>query len=149
MTNEPTFSSLGLRCCGGHKHVQLKGTEKVYQDGAWINRNRTKGAGAYPPRLCRQWAQVTRQICPVNSKRRFNGSERSEFDKLLREAMRAIQRQDAETADGPDHPSWEDQARGDPKLLQEASDYINKHAVVFGQFTKSDIEKEHRKEHSE
>jgi len=25
MTNTPQFKTLGLRCCGGHKHVQLKG----------------------------------------------------------------------------------------------------------------------------
>ena len=134
MTNTPQFKTLGLRCCGGHKHIQLKGTETVTHNGATTTRNRTAGAGAYPIKLCRLWAQISRQIGPSGCRTKMSRWEREAFEQLLHEATHSHDRQDQKHVDVPDHPTWKGEAGCDSKLLTEAKDFIKTHPVVFGQF---------------
>ncbi len=142
MTNTPQFKILGLRCCGGHKHVQLKGTETVTNGNTTTTRNRTAGAGAYPTKLCRLWAQIARQIGPSGCRVKMSRWEREAFDQLLNEATHSRDRQNQKLVDVPDHPTWKGEAGCDTKLLTEAKDFIKTHPVVFGQFTKQDIARE-------
>eukprot|EP00435_Cladocopium_sp_Y103_P061503 s490_g23.t1 len=143
MTNEPAFKALGLLCQGGHTHVHLKGSAKVEVEGKLVYRNRTRMAGAYPPRLCRQWAQIIRQLGGPGSKGKLGSTERHEFEQLLVEAGGSADRKTSQSADAPDHPNWQGEADCDPKLLNEAKDFIKRQPVVFGQFTRSEIEREY------
>ena len=142
MTNEPSFKELGLMCTGDHSHVHLKGSEKIEVDGKMIYRNRTRTAGAYPPRLCRQWAQISRRIGPPGSKGVLPVREQHEFEQLLKEASCPADRQTSQNADALDHPNWQGEADCDPRILSEAQLFLSENPVVFGQFTKADIEKE-------
>lgn len=143
MTNEPSLKELGLHCTGDHKHEQLKGTTRVNIGGKRVYTNKTKLAGAYPPRLCRQWAQVLRKIGPRGSKGTLGIHEQHDFEQLLKEANSSADRQTPEYADAPDHPNWQGEASCDPGVLREAQSFIREHPVVFGQFSKAEIEKEH------
>lgn len=142
MTNEPSFRELGLLCCGGHVHEHLKGTTRVEINGKNVHRNRTRIAGAYPPRLCRQWAQILRKIGPPGSKGAPSNREQHEFERLLKEASSSTDRETSQNADAPDHPNWQGEADCDPRILTEAQQYLSQNPVIFGQFTKADIERE-------
>ncbi len=39
----------------------LRGPERVWEDGARITRNRTRGAGAYPVELCELWVSLVQK----------------------------------------------------------------------------------------
>ena len=145
MTNEKALLSLAMSCEGGHTHQHLKGSDKVEIGGKLVYRNLTRLAGAYPSRLCRRWAQMVREIGPSNRKCKVTDVEIHEFDKLLKEARRTTDRETSQAADAPDHPNWEGEANCDARVLQEARDFIHKHAVIFGQFKRSDIDAEYTK----
>ena len=144
MTNEGSFSVLGQRCRGGHKHIQLKGTERVWVGGETVTRNKTTGAGAYPMKLCRLWAQVARQIGPEGSRGSVPRHEIESFESLLRETANRAEWKTQSSADEPDHPTWKGSTEGDKELIREAKDFIQHRPVIFGQYTKADIEREYR-----
>ena len=52
LTNDPRLLSLGKLCSGGHVHHHAVGALKLH--GKWVSR--TKLAGAYPKKLCDEWA---------------------------------------------------------------------------------------------
>ena len=130
-------------CEGGHSHQHLKGSEKVEVDGKVMYRNLTRMAGAYPPRLCRRWAQIVREIGPYNGKGSMSSLEKHEFEKLLQEARHSTDRPTSQNADAPDHPNWQGEADCDPRMFKEAEEFMRKHPVVFGQFKKADIKAEY------
>ena len=115
-------------------------------DGKLVDRNLTRLAGAYPSRLCRKWAQIVIGIGPSNnSKCKVTDVEIHELDKFFKEARRTTDRETSQAADAPDHPNWEGEANCDPRVSQEARDFIHKHRVIFGQVRRSDIDAEHAK----
>lgn len=127
-----------------YKHIQLKGTERVWVEGEPVTRNKTTGAGAYPVKLCRLWAQVARQIGPEGSRGKVPEHEIETFECLLRETADRTGRKTQKSADEPDHPTWKGTTEGDKELIREAKDFIQQKPVIFGQFTKADIEREYR-----
>ena len=143
LTNERSFLSMAWMCEGGHSHQHLKGSEKVEVDGKMMYRNLTRIAGAYPPRLCRRWAQIVREIGPYNGKGSMSSLEKHEFEKLLQEARHSTDRPTSQNADAPDHPNWQGEADCDPRMFKEAEEFMRKHPVVFGQFKKADIKAEY------
>lgn len=106
-------------CCFGkpYKKSQLKGTERVRIGGQSVTRNKSTGAGTYPVKLCRLWAQVARQIGP-------EGSRRETADRTGWKAQNS--------ADEPDHPNWKGTAEGDKEPIREAKDFIQQKPVIFG-----------------
>ena len=64
LTNMTALERLVRKCTRDHEHVALRGTERVVLDGQLRTRNRTAGAGAYPPALCDAWAQILKAQSP-------------------------------------------------------------------------------------
>ena len=67
LCNVPGLASLGLRCPGNHKHIQLSGSTVVQTPGGPRTVSRTALAGAYPFELCRRWADICRTIAPAGA----------------------------------------------------------------------------------
>ena len=52
-------------CCRDHIHHVLRGTQTVFDEtGKKITRNRTAGAGTYPCKMCKVWAQTALASAP-------------------------------------------------------------------------------------
>ena len=76
MTNMPVLDSLARKCTRDHVHTILVGRERVWTGGRWEWKNRTAGAGAYPPDLANAWAELVASVAPANCAGKT--SERSE-----------------------------------------------------------------------
>ena len=139
LTNMSWLESLQRRRAGGHVHEQLRGSETVVIDGKPLTRNRTTGAGAYPARLCKVWAQELRHHAPSGA---LGASRPDDVLSFLH---------GLETAAGGAHSTassassrgvcQSDCGQDTEQFLVHAKDYINTHPVVFGHFNAFDIAK--------
>ena len=134
MTNTKELEALVKLCSGGHKHVQLRGSERVKIDGEYITRNRTAGAGAYPLHLCNDWAQVCRRVAPSDA---VGVSSWHSCNQLLLDVWDAL--------DAAGMSSKTIFSRGHKPDLEEtnpfilfASKYIKTHPVIFGQHSNAE-----------
>ena len=59
----PSLPQLSMLCPGSHYHDRLQGTVLVAGKHVWA----TKLAGAYPPPLCRAWAQAAKGVAPKSA----------------------------------------------------------------------------------
>ena len=137
------LAELGLRCNREHKHVHLKGTERVRIGGISATRNRTVGAGAYPADLCTAWASILKRVCPKRGLGGVGWVEQNDFKLALSEAVSSGggQTKKAATIDY----RWHDPEKREQFNLQRASNFIQNNPVIFGQFTKEQIEQEQRR----
>ncbi|CAE8638853.1 unnamed protein product, partial [Polarella glacialis] len=77
MTNCPSLAGLARACQGGHKHVVLRGTERVrLPDGLTVTRNKTAGAGVYPANRSRLSAMPLELRAPLSMALLCNMSKR-------------------------------------------------------------------------
>lgn len=141
LTNEPALVELGRKCCGGHKHIQLQGSVRVKIDGVWKTANRTSLAGEYPVKLCDLWAQAVDRVCPPSGRGVVSWRRKNEFLSALQEAANTGQRTCVEAASGP-HFKDGNPKKSEYKTLQEAIRFLRDHPVVFGQFTREDIQRQ-------
>lgn len=142
MTNELGFQSLARRCQGGHKHVHLQGTTRVKIDGVWKSKNRTSLAGAYPMKLCRQWARIAEELGPPRSRGRVGWRLKNDFIAAISEANSGVDKSSpptSKTATGQDGNSEEGV---NFETTQEAIDFLRNNPVIFGHFTKQQIVRE-------
>ena len=145
LTSEIGFRALSRLCEGGHGHELLKGTTKTKIDGKWQYVNKTSLAGAYPSGLCDHWAQLARKIAPDKAFGRLQWREKNEFLATLIDAVGSDESGTPQAAPGGHHKNGEDTTLCTWATLQEASNYIKQCGVIFGQFTKEDIEKVRKK----
>lgn len=134
MTNTKEFETLVNICSGGHKHLQLRGSERVKIDGEYVTRNRTAGAGAYPSHLCNDWAQVCRRIAPSDA---VGISNWHSCNQLLLDVWDALDAagMSSDTVFSRGHkPDFEET---NPFILF-ASKYIKTHPVIFGQHSNAE-----------
>lgn len=87
LTNLTSFQTLARKCPGGHKHLQLRGSEQVTRaDGTTTWRTRTSAAGAYAPALCSAWANALHGAAPPGALGACPLSESERVLGLLRDA---------------------------------------------------------------
>ncbi|CAE8678756.1 unnamed protein product, partial [Polarella glacialis] len=90
MTNCPSLAGLARACQGGHKHLVLRGTERVrLLDGLTVTRNKTAGAGVYPVPLCRRWCSLATSLCPAGAFGDSSSGFKGESESALSHAARA------------------------------------------------------------
>ncbi|CAE8715533.1 unnamed protein product [Polarella glacialis] len=90
MTNCPSLAGLARACQGGHKHMVLRGTERVrLLDGLTVTRNKTAGAGVYPVPLCRRWCSLATSLCPAGAFGDSSSGFKGESESALSHAARA------------------------------------------------------------
>ena len=137
-TNFEALSSLGKRCCGGHRHEHLVGTERVQlSDGTWATRNKTEGAGAYSRQLCKQWSSLVASAAPRQAR---GGTGPPAFDALLQDAAR---RSASHTRGKTGDLTGPDPRQADP--CRRADRYIRLHPdIVFGQHTQAETARRRR-----
>ena len=138
LTNIRGLSGLAKRCSGGHQHVPLRGTERVWEDGAWITRNRTRGAGAYPLELCKQWVSLVQEsIGQLFASSEGCQHECQHFERRLQKATapkRVLGQRPSKSIAGGGKDGEDSEL-----TTREARDYIKKHPVIFGHFTKDQV----------
>ena len=139
LTNEPALIELGRQCSKDHKHVQLRGSVRAKIDGIWKTINRTSLAGEYPVKLCELWAQAADKVCPTSGRGVVGWRQKNEFLSALQEAADTGQRTNAQAAI-ESHLKSGDPKKCGYKTLQEAIRFLRDHPVVFGQFTKQEIQ---------
>ena len=141
LTNVPGLSGLAKRCSGGHLHVPLRGPERVWEDGAWITRNRTRGAGAYPVEVSLVQIQQSRGHL-FRTSTTSGLHERQQFERRLHKAAvakRVRGQGPAGSIAGGNNISEDTEL-----AVGEARQYIKSHPVVFGDFTKGQVQQLHR-----
>jgi len=126
---------------GGHLHQHLVGGVRVKIDGLWTYKNRTALAGVYPPKLCLGWARVGAFLAPTGSHGKLGWRRTNDFISALSEAAGCSEFQTAETAKRHTGESRTGEAARGRDPLREAARFIKEHPVVFGQFTKEDIDR--------
>ena len=144
LTNIPELIQLGHRCPRNHRHEHLVGTERVGVEGRKITRNRTSGAGAYPPGLCAAWAQVLRTVAPPEALGKTGWTVSNCF---LQDLWDAAGKVESPLSKDAASTCSEDRHSKNP-VIREAKRYVQCNPVVFGQFTKEDIQRELRKGNS-
>ncbi|CAK0888070.1 unnamed protein product, partial [Prorocentrum cordatum] len=138
LTNFFALSSLSSECSRDHTHVELRGFETVtLPSGARVRRNRTAGAGAYPRRLCKAWAQAAALTAPAGARGDLDAADGGDLEAQLRDASQrpasrarerlrpARQRLQAE-------PDLGLSAAADPDTLESRYDHLRPF-IVFGQ----------------
>jgi hypothetical protein len=66
LTNCKQLSGLGVFCDRSHVHAVMEGQERYLRDdGVWSSRCKTAGAAAYPPLLCKRWADILSTLQPA------------------------------------------------------------------------------------
>ncbi|CAE8674891.1 unnamed protein product [Polarella glacialis] len=84
------FSVAVAPCQGGHKHLVLRGTERVrLLDGLTVTRNKTAGAGVYPVPLCRRWCSLATSLGPAGAFGDSSSGFKGESESALSHAARA------------------------------------------------------------
>ncbi|CAK0875914.1 unnamed protein product [Prorocentrum cordatum] len=138
LANFFALSSLSSECSRDHTHVELRGFETVtLPSGARVRRNRTAGAGAYPRRLCKAWAQAAALTAPAGARGDLDAADGGDLEAQLRDASQrpasrarerlrpARQRLQAE-------PDLGLSAAADPDALESRYDHLRPF-IVFGQ----------------
>ena len=70
LTTVAALEQLALRCNHSYRHIPAAGSVRVRDGGRYRWVARTTLAGAYPPQLCRKWAQTHSQSSFTCSTRR-------------------------------------------------------------------------------
>ena len=145
LTNETSLCGLGRRCQGGHKHEHLQGSVRFKLDGRFVRCNRTSLAGAYPSSLCSEWARIMTEIGPVQGLGVVRWRARDGFIGALQEAANSYERSTSKsTAVTTSKPRKTTDTHVFP-TEREAGEYISQHPVIFGNYTKADIQRESEK----
>ncbi|CAE8629437.1 unnamed protein product, partial [Polarella glacialis] len=139
MTNCPSLAGLARACQGGHKHLVLRGTERVrLLDGLTVTRNKTAGAGVYPVPLCRRWCSLATSLCPAgafgDSSSGFKGESESALSHAARAASSSVHgsaMQHEQTQERADHDFF-----GNP--CYRAQRYHE--PIIFGQHSNPEAE---------
>ena len=144
LTNVSALSGLHRSCQGGHSHQQLRGTERVIENGKWVSRNRTRGAGAYPTELCNLWASLVQRFFKESD---WTPPEAQKWDRCFfnYELEKAASTSGVQESNQPPTDGRSDQDPGITEGLQDGRIYLSKHPVVFGQHTKEQATKIYEK----
>jgi len=137
--NIPGLSGLAKSCGGGHRHQHLRGSERVWDEGVWKSRNRTKSAGAYPPQLCQQWASLVQDSIGhlFQLPHAVIRDQSRHVEWSLQEAAVATRHRvkTGKNGAGARHFHTENS-----EFTEEGKQHLKRHPVVFGQHTKSEAE---------
>lgn len=93
------------------------------------------------PKLCLGWARVGAFLAPTGSHGKLGWRRTNDFISALSEAAGCSEFQTAETAKRHTGESRTGEAARGRDPLREAARFIKEHPVVFGQFTKEDIDR--------
>ncbi len=145
LTNELGFQGLAVRCQGGHKHEHLQGTVRVKIDGVWKVKNRTSVAGAYPMKLCRQWARIAEEMGPPRSRGKVGWRLKNDFIAAISEAGGGADRSHPAASKSDTAQDGNSEEGVNFETVQEAIDFLRNNPVIFGHFTKQQIARELRR----
>ena len=140
LTNCRHFLDLHRDCPRGHKHLPLRGTEKVKAEGKFIHRSRTLGANQYPAPLTEEWAQTAFLAAPLEGHGKTSWAVKNDFEINMREAA---------IVDGIDLNSQLGTGKAPRDLqnseqrIREAIKYITQNQVIFGQQTSDALKYKH------
>ena len=145
LTNLEGLNQLSRRCNRQHRHLQLRGSEKVRQADGWVQQPRTKNTAAYPPDLTTLWAEVVRERLlghTVLSKSRSTGYFGMEFQRDLKEiAFRCHGRLEKPSGGPVPKGHQEASARSSGSCaIKEAQRLIRSDGVIFGQNSNREID---------
>ncbi|CAE8693926.1 unnamed protein product [Polarella glacialis] len=139
MTNCPSLAGLARACQGGHKHMVLRGTERVrLLDGLTVTRNKTAGAGVYPVPLCRRWCSLATSLCPAGAFGDSSSGFKGESDSALSHAARAA----SSSVHGLAMPHEQTQKRADHDFLGNPCYRAQRYRepIIFGQHSNAEAE---------
>ena len=87
LINLRALHKLAQRCNGGHQHLSLRGSWRVFRRGRWVLEKKITSVGAYSECLCKAWASIVKQASPSGAG--GDGAEQAQlFLQQLREAER-------------------------------------------------------------
>ncbi|CAE8642006.1 unnamed protein product [Polarella glacialis] len=139
MTNCPSLAGLARACQGGHKHMVLRGTERVrLLDGLTVTRNKTAGAGVYPVPLCRRWCSLATSLCPAGAFGDSSSGFKGESESALSHAARAA----SSSVHGLAMPHEQTQKRADHDFLGNPCYRAQRYRepIIFGQHSNAEAE---------
>lgn len=139
LTNMMALQKLARKCCGGHAHIPLSGTESyVGADGKRHSRNKTAAAGEYPWTLTDLWSKLASSQAPDTALL----ADHSDFRRLFRQRLQEVEgiRSRRKTNSATDRQQRLDIHEAHHPL-HRAKDYMRRRPIVFGQHTKREIER--------
>lgn len=141
LTNIAELNTLVRKCTGDHKHEQLRGTERMNVNGTMITRNKTVGAGAYPPVLCNAWAQACRSAAPAGAFGKSCWHISNQFLLDLWDVVDKIAGKSSKLLSGDDRQLSQEE---NPNIIF-AKRYVKTHPVIFGQHSNAEAAKIRRR----
>lgn len=144
LTNIGALTVLGRQCDHSHRHIQLRGSERVFVDGKWVTQSKTKRAGEYPAKLCQQWAQIVQDTL-VGRVLVEHGVKSDQDAFWLEQGLKQLANLEADEqlAKPPGLPVRKSNEEEECfRSVAEARQFIREKGVVFGQYTKEQAKNE-------
>ena len=142
LTNIAALEQLAVRCNHSYRHIPAAGSVRVRDGGRYRWVARTTLAGAYPPQLCRKWAQLIHsQVSPAALDVRHAAALAFNFVTTLEGLVRRGSGPKGHSRDAATATEQQLRGAGDSECLTyggsdstvaAAAKFLKKHGVVFG-----------------